>query len=149
MGHLIVQELGATKDWARVCIADERFQWDSMDSPFTLAPSESIGVLLNDHFDGGTGPATMVVLSQSHYGSFRRALQALADGSLYRRMQAMEDGQDRFLQFLTEEAQRLEADGSLYRRMQAMEDGQDRFLQFLTEEAQRLDHPVARIGMQA
>jgi hypothetical protein len=108
MGHLIVQELGATKDWARVCIADERFQWDSMDSPFTLAPSESIGVLLNDHFDGGTGPATMVVLSQSHYGSFRRALQALADGSLYRRMQAMEDGQDRFLQFLTEEAQRLD-----------------------------------------
>jgi hypothetical protein len=74
-----------------------------MDLPFALAPSESIAVVRNEGFDSGT----MVVLSRAHYGSFRRALQALTDGSLYGRMQAMEEGQDRFLQFLMEETHRL------------------------------------------
>ena len=104
LGHLIVKELGALKEWARVCIVDERFQWAPVQSPFTQVPSESIGVAFGGK-DPKTNPALMVVLSEAHYGSFRGALEELSDGSLWLRMQVMEAGQDRFLQYLMQQAQ--------------------------------------------
>jgi hypothetical protein len=109
IGSLIIEgQEGAAKDWARVCIVDETFRCDPMHSPFTAVPVESIGMALQDTFDGGTGQATMVVLSRALFGLFRRPLEELTAGSLWIRMQAMEDGQDRFVQYITEEAQRME-----------------------------------------
>ena len=110
IGNLIIEEEArAKKDWARVCIVDESFRWASMESPFAVVAAESIGVALQDGFDSDTGQSTMVVLSRAHLGSFRRALEELSAGSLWLRMQAMGDGQDRFVQYITEEAQRMEA----------------------------------------
>eukprot|EP00670_Eutreptiella_braarudii_P010491 CAMPEP_0174310230 /NCGR_PEP_ID=MMETSP0810-20121108/2919_1 /TAXON_ID=73025 ORGANISM="Eutreptiella gymnastica-like, Strain CCMP1594" /NCGR_SAMPLE_ID=MMETSP0810 /ASSEMBLY_ACC=CAM_ASM_000659 /LENGTH=163 /DNA_ID=CAMNT_0015418089 /DNA_START=216 /DNA_END=708 /DNA_ORIENTATION=- len=113
IGNLIIEEEArAKKDWERVCIVDETFRWASMESPFAVVAAESIGVARQDGFDSDTGQSTMVVLSRAHFGSFRRALEELSAGSLWLRMQAMGDGQDRFVQYITEEAQRMEAASS-------------------------------------
>jgi hypothetical protein len=109
IGNLITGD--AIKDWARVCIVDESFQWEWGKSPFAMVPQGSIGVAFSDSLAGeqGSSPATMVVLSESHYVFFQGAVTELSAGTLFPRMQAMNPNQDRFLQFILQEADRLSA----------------------------------------
>ena len=109
VGTLCLKEYGAMKEWERVCIVDERFQWDgSLNDLLALVPGDTIGVAYDDT-EAAVAPTdgrrpTMVVMSAAHYGLFHRVVDYFTQGKLFPLMRAMEQSADPFMSFLMNEA---------------------------------------------